>query len=82
MKNAEKLTLLLAVSYISPSTFRAYATRLTILLSLRAFGSFTGVGNIAVTLKIQYKILKNYFKISKFTNLLTVFEQDGFSNQQ
>ena len=52
MKNAEKLTLLLAVSYISPSTFRAYATRLTILLSLRAFGSFTGVGNIAVTLKI------------------------------
>ncbi len=47
-----KLTLLLAVSYISPSTFLAYATRFVIRLSLRALGSLTGVGKIAVTLQM------------------------------
>jgi hypothetical protein len=47
-----KLTLLLAVSYISPSTFLAYATRFVIRLSLRALGSLTGVGKIAVTLEM------------------------------
>lgn len=43
------LTRELAISYISPSTFRAYATRLNIRLSNIAWGS--GVGNIAWTLK-------------------------------
>lgn len=42
------LTLLLADSYMSPSTLRAYATRFSILLSFRAAGS--GVGKIAWTL--------------------------------
>ena len=50
-----QLTLLFAVSYISPSTFLAYETRLPIRRSLRAAGSCTGVGKMAVTLqdKIQ-----------------------------
>jgi hypothetical protein len=41
-------TLEFAISYISPSTFRAYATKLCIRLSNMACGS--GVGNIACTL--------------------------------
>ena len=45
-----QLTLLFAVSYISPSTLRAYETRFPMRRSLRAAGS---VGKIAVTLQQQ-----------------------------
>lgn len=45
------LTLLLADSYISPSTFRAYATRFSMRRSFSAAGS--GVGNMAWTLRGQ-----------------------------
>lgn len=44
----EFLTLVLADSYMSPSTFRAYATRFSMRRSLSAAGS--GVGNMACTL--------------------------------
>lgn len=43
------VTLLLADSYMSPSTLRAYATKFSIRRSFRAAGS--GVGNMACTLK-------------------------------
>ena len=43
------VTLLLADSYMSPSTLRAYATRFSIRRSFSAAGS--GVGNMACTLK-------------------------------
>ena len=45
------LTRLLAVSYMSPSTLRAYCTKLLIRRSRRAVRS--GVGNIACTLHTQ-----------------------------
>lgn len=45
------LTLLLADSYMSPSTLRAYATRFSMRRSLSAAGS--GVGNMACTLRVM-----------------------------
>jgi len=51
------LTLLFAVSYMSPSTFRAYCTKLLIRRSLRAAKS--GVGNIACTLCTHHNTCVN-----------------------
>ena len=56
-----QLTLLFAVSYISPSTLRAYETRFPMRRSLRAAGSCTGVGKIAVTLQQQKQFWYNTF---------------------
>lgn len=51
-----QLTLLFADSYMSPSTFRAYATRFSMRLSFNAAGS--GVGNMAWTLKREKTMKK------------------------
>lgn len=56
----QHLTLLFADSYISPSTFRAYATRFSIRRSFNAAGS--GVGNMAWTLKKKHA---SYQDVSK-----------------
>lgn len=50
-------TLLLADSYMSPSTLRAYATRFSIRRSFSAAGS--GVGNMACTLRRDSREIQN-----------------------
>lgn len=55
------LTLLFADSYISPSTFRAYATRFSIRRSFSAAGS--GVGNMAWTLRGKKKKLNKCMQV-------------------
>lgn len=88
LNSIHRLTLLLADSYMSPSTFRAYATRFSMRRSFRAAGS--GVGKMACTLyDRQHNPIKNAVsmgskkegrkqtKSSEQRQMLTVYGRGG-----
>lgn len=71
-RKSSTLTLLLADSYMSPSTLRAYATRFSIRRSFSAAGS--GVGNMACTLReVNGKWLKTWFACDRNHSIIIVY---------